>query len=126
MGTTRQIPPAEWKEYFDRFTRQFLGEDATEAATIEVMSPTLGDQFEVTAARLLGLGYDPKSRAFEVSLDDMDHLVFRPGEILGRRGPTGVHLRPRAGARGRQPGDHLHPTQRAPRHRERGAVTGAG
>jgi hypothetical protein len=89
MGTTRQIAPDEWKNYFDRFTRQYLGGDATEAATIEIVSPTLGDQFEITAARLLGFGYDPRAKVFEVSLDGMDHLVFKPDQIWVIEGEAG-------------------------------------
>jgi hypothetical protein len=89
MGTTKQIPPDEWKEYFDRFTRQYLKDDAPESVTIEIMSPTLGDQFEVTAVRLLGLAYDPKSQAFEVLLEDVDRLVFYPSEIWILEGEPG-------------------------------------
>jgi hypothetical protein len=89
MGTTRQLPRSEWKEYFDRFTQEHLRDDNPEAATVEVISPTLGDQFEVAAVRLLGLAYDPKSEAFEVLLEDVDHLIFRPVEIWVLEGQTG-------------------------------------
>lgn len=78
---TKQIPREQWKGYFDRFTRQHLKDDEPEAATIEVVSPTLGDQFEVKAVRLLGLSYDHKSEVFELQLEDMEHLVFEPAEI---------------------------------------------
>jgi hypothetical protein len=81
MGTTQQLPRAEWKDYFDRFTRKHLGSAAPEAATVEVMSPTLGDQFEVSAVRLLGLSYDPKSQDLEVLLENVDHLIFHPKAI---------------------------------------------
>jgi hypothetical protein len=81
MSSTKQLPRAEWKDYFQRFTREFLSDDAPDAATIEVMSPTLGDQFEVSSARLLGLDYDPKEKTFEVLVEDLDHLVFEPTEI---------------------------------------------
>jgi hypothetical protein len=81
MGATKQLPRAEWKDYFERFTREFLSDDGPDVATIEVMSPTLGDQFEVSSARLLGLDYDPKEETFEVLVEDLDHLVFAPSEI---------------------------------------------
>jgi hypothetical protein len=89
MGTTKQIPRAEWKAYFDEFTRQHLQQhlqkhlhdDEVEVATIEVVSPLVGDQFEARDARLLGLGFDPKSDVFEVLLEGVDHLVFHPKEI---------------------------------------------
>jgi hypothetical protein len=81
MSTTKQLPRAQWQEYFDRFTRAHLEDDTPGAATLEVVSPSFGDQFEASAVRLLGLTYDPKSNAFEVALEGIDHLVFEPKEI---------------------------------------------
>jgi hypothetical protein len=81
MTETKQIPRQQWREYFDRFTKRYLRDDRPEAATIELLSPTLGDQLEVDRAHLLGISYDPKSEALEVLLKNMDHLVFRPKEI---------------------------------------------
>jgi len=81
MSTTKQLPRAEWQVYFDRFTRAHLRDDRPGAATLEVVSPIFGDQYEASALRLLGLVYDPKSNAFEVALEGVDHLVFEPREI---------------------------------------------
>jgi hypothetical protein len=81
MGVTKQIPRSEWKNTFDRFTREHLADDRPETVTIEVVSPTLGDQFAAQAVRLEGLVYEPKSQVLEVVLEDMDHLVFQPTEI---------------------------------------------
>ena len=84
MGSTKQIPREEWKETFDRFTAEHLkdtGEGAPEAATVEIVSPRLGDQLEFEDVRLLGLAYDPMIRTFRVLLQDVDHLVFYPTEI---------------------------------------------
>jgi hypothetical protein len=81
METTKQIPSHEWKDYFDRFTKRYLRDDRPEAATIEILSPSLGDQIEADAARLLGISYDAKSKALEVLLEGMDHLVYRPKRI---------------------------------------------
>ncbi len=89
MGATKQLPRAEWKDYFERFTRQFLSDDRRDEATIEVMSPTLGDQLEVSSARLLGLDYDPKEETFEILVEDLDHLVFEPTEIWILEGEPG-------------------------------------
>jgi uncharacterized protein DUF5335 len=89
MSTTKQLPRAEWKNYFERFTRERLQNDTPGAATVEVVSPTLGDQFAVSAVRLLGLAYDPKSKAFEVLLEDVDHLTFQPTEIWILEGEPG-------------------------------------
>jgi hypothetical protein len=81
MQATKQIPRQHWKDYFNRFTKQYLRDDRPEAATLEVLSPALGDQVEVEAAHLLGISFDPKSDAIEVLLQNMDHLVYRPREI---------------------------------------------
>jgi Uma2 family endonuclease len=80
-GVTKEIPRSEWKEYLERFTRQHLMKDPPDV-TVEVLSPTIGDQFEARTERLLGLTYDPKSGAVEVLLEDqLDHLAFDPVEI---------------------------------------------
>lgn len=89
MKTTKQLPRAEWKDYFDRFTREHIGENPSGSATVEVMSPTLGDQFEVSAVRLLGLSFDPKSETLEVLLENVDHLIFQPAEIWVLEGELG-------------------------------------
>jgi hypothetical protein len=78
---TRQIPRSEWQEYLERFTQQQLMRDPPEAVTIEVLSPTAGDQYEAQTERFLGLAYDPKRERLEVLLETMDHLVFHPVEI---------------------------------------------
>jgi hypothetical protein len=78
---TKQIPRDHWKAYFDQFTRRYLTAGETETATVEMMSPTLGDQFVAEGMRLLGLSYSPQSHLFEVDLDQMEHLVFDPTEI---------------------------------------------
>ncbi|HVR03298.1 MAG TPA: DUF5335 family protein [Polyangia bacterium] len=89
MSTTRKLSRGDWEDYFDDFTRKFLKEDTPGAASIEVISPTLGDQFEVSAVRLLGLTYDPKSQALEVALEGVDHLIFNPAEIWILEGDPG-------------------------------------
>jgi hypothetical protein len=83
MGTTKQIPRGEWQAYFERYSRRHLeGDgDSREAAMVEIISPTLGDQTEDSLVPVLGMTYDPKSNAFELSLDGVDHLVFDPAEI---------------------------------------------
>ncbi len=89
MTTTKELPRAEWKEYFDRFTREHLRNEMSGAVTVEVMSPTLGDQFEVSAVRLLGLTYDPRSQSLEASLEELDHLIFSPTAIWVLEGEPG-------------------------------------
>jgi hypothetical protein len=77
-GTTKQIVPDEWKTFFDNFTRAHLRDSIPETVTAEVLSPLLGDQTAISNARLLGLTFDPKSKAFEVvvlSLPDRQAIV---------------------------------------------------
>ena len=83
MGVTKQIPRDEWNTYFERFTRRELqGEgNVHDAAVVELLSPTFGDQFETSLVRLLGLTYDPKGNTFELALENLDHLVFHPSEL---------------------------------------------
>jgi hypothetical protein len=81
MGTTRQIPRDEWREYFGRFTQEYL-DAKPEEVTMEVLSPAIGGQFEARFARLDGIAYDPDSSAFEVWVEEpLDHLALYPTEI---------------------------------------------
>jgi len=89
MAQTKQLPRDAWQDYFARITRERLSNEEPASATIEVMSTTLGDQFEVSAVRLLGLAYDPKSNALEVELEDIEHLIFHPKEIWVLEGEPG-------------------------------------
>ena len=89
MASTKQIPREQWEEYFDRFTQRHLEYGAPEEAMVELVSPTLGDQLESEGARLLGLTWDPKSEAFEVLFEDIDHMVFNPTEIWVVEGDDG-------------------------------------
>lgn len=81
MAATKQIPGPQWKEYFDEFTKRYLRDDRQEAATLELVSASLGDQVEVDAAHLFGISYDPKRKTLEVLLDRVDRLVYQPKEI---------------------------------------------
>jgi hypothetical protein len=91
MAATKIIPRSEWQGYFERYTREHLnptGEDH-ETAVVELLSPELGDQIEASRLPLLGLTYDPKSNAFELAMDEIEHLVFRPSEIAVVEEPDG-------------------------------------
>ncbi len=81
MAVTKQLPRAQWKEYFDNFTKAFLEDLNPEDAVVEIVDPKLGDQFESSHARVLGVTYDPKDNVFEVALEGVDHLIYQPKEI---------------------------------------------
>jgi hypothetical protein len=80
-AATKEIPGHEWKDYFDRFTKRHLRDARPETVTIEYLSPELGGQVETEAAQLQGISYDPKSKALEILIANMDHLVFHPREV---------------------------------------------
>jgi hypothetical protein len=81
MAKMKQIPNEQWTEYFDGFTKRHLRDDLPEKVIIQLVDPELGAQVEANAIRLFGISYDAKSRAFEVLLEKLDHLVFRPKEV---------------------------------------------
>jgi hypothetical protein len=79
---TRVIPRAEWKDTFDAFTRTHLDDELRGAtATLELLSPDLGDQLDDRPVRLLGITWDDKSGALDVFFEDIDHLAFQPESI---------------------------------------------
>jgi hypothetical protein len=76
MSTTKQIAPQHWTAFFDDLSRRQLTDESPKAATVEVLSPSLGDQIEVLTTRVLGLGYDRQRETFSILLDDVaDHMV---------------------------------------------------
>jgi hypothetical protein len=81
MGTTKQVPSAQWKLFFDRFSRQQLSEADPRSATVEVLSPEVGDQYEVLTTRLRSITYDPARGEFSIQLEDIEHRVTCPAEV---------------------------------------------
>lgn len=81
MSATKEIRREQWEDYFDRFTKRHLRDDRPEAATLEVVSPELGDQVEADRAHLLGISFDRRNDTLEVLLENVDHLAFHPKEI---------------------------------------------
>ena len=53
----RKLDKTEWRAYFDRVSRGFIGK----RAEIEIASLALGSQFEAEWLPLLGIVYDPKN-----------------------------------------------------------------
>jgi uncharacterized protein DUF5335 len=84
--TTTKIPRDRLAAYFDAFTKRFLRDDSPEALDVEVVGPTLGDQYAIRGLRLAGITYDPRTDALEfaVELDDRevgDHRIYAPQEV---------------------------------------------
>jgi uncharacterized protein YkuJ len=80
MQLTTKIPKEQLEDYFDRFTKHFLRTDNV-AADSEVLSPELGDQIEAEGVHLVGVTYDPKSNAFELTFESGQHRVYHPREV---------------------------------------------
>lgn len=80
-ATTKQLAVEQWKSYFDAFTREHLRPEAAGIATIQAVSPQIGDQTLAENVRLLGISYDPHGKTLDVMIEGDDHLVFRPSEV---------------------------------------------
>jgi hypothetical protein len=78
---TKRIPNDQLEDYFNKFTRDFLLRESTNAVDVEVLSPDWGDQFAAEGAHLFGITYDPKERAIEFELEAGDHRVPNPKEV---------------------------------------------
>jgi hypothetical protein len=89
MLETKQIPHDQLATYFDRFTKRFLRDGAPEAADVEVIEPTLGDQVAARGARLLGVTFDAGTNALEVELDSGDLRTYAPKAVWTVEEPDG-------------------------------------
>jgi hypothetical protein len=81
---TREIPPSEWKTYFDDFSRDL----ETTIASVEVTGPDTGDQIEAERLFLTGISYDDRDDIVIIGLDaqggvveEVEHLVYHPQKI---------------------------------------------
>ena len=76
--TTHQLQRPQWQTYFDRVSRELGGLHAE----IETAGLRLGAQINQEWTLLNGLAYDPKSDVFEVTTENLDHLISRPRDIF--------------------------------------------
>lgn len=76
MGT-RKLERAAWQAYFDRVSKHLTASETE----IRVTGADLGAQVEAEHMLLTGFSYDPGTRSFEVSGDDLAHRVDDPEEI---------------------------------------------
>jgi hypothetical protein len=81
MSETKQISPDRMQAYFDGFSRRFLRRDATATADVEVLGMDIGDQIEEEGVRLIGISYEPRTRALELDLDTAGLRAYRPKEV---------------------------------------------
>jgi hypothetical protein len=81
MPTTTKVSPDRLEKYFDTFSKHFLMHESTNAVDVEVLTPELGDQYEVEGAHLAGITYDPRAKAIEIEFEGGDHRVYKPSEV---------------------------------------------
>lgn len=81
-----QIERTRWAPFFDNLTKTLIGKQAE----IEVASLDLGDQIEAEWAPLIGITYDKKDDLIEIQLEELDHLIRSPQEVLVDYGVGGI------------------------------------
>ena len=81
MAVTTKLPEAQLAEYFDQFTKRFLRDESPELASVEVLSPDWGDEYESEGEPLLGITYDKHKNSLEFALESGDHRVYDPKEV---------------------------------------------
>ena len=89
MSNTKRIPDDQLQAYLDSFSRRFLMRSSQESADIELIGPDIGDQVVTSGAHLLGIDYDPHTRALEILLEAGDRRVYEPHEVWTVEDPDG-------------------------------------
>jgi hypothetical protein len=84
----RAIDKPDWAAFGERVTGGLVGK----RAEIEVDSLRLGAQIQAEWVPILGVDYDPKDDLFEVALEGLDHLIYRPREIYAEENASGLNL----------------------------------
>ena len=81
MSETKQLSPDQMQEYFDGFSKRFLHKSSTPVVDVEVLSSELGDQIASEGERLIGITYEPGTRALEVELESGGRRAYKPKEV---------------------------------------------
>jgi hypothetical protein len=81
MSVTTKIPHDRLEKYFDEFTKHFLRNESTTAADVDLLSAERGDQVETDGAHLVGVTYDPRENALELTFEAGQHRTYRPAEV---------------------------------------------
>lgn len=84
--TTRTLNKADWQSYFDRMASALEGKQAS----VEVTSPTLGDQWMAKSLPLFGIAYDPKDDLIEVAMEGVEHLIHHPQGVTVEERAAGL------------------------------------
>ena len=84
--TSRTIPQAEWRAFFNSVADALVGKQAE----VEAASLDLGDQIVAEWVPVLGVTYDAQDDLLDVALTGLNHLIRRPREIYVQESPQGV------------------------------------
>lgn len=83
-ASTREIPRAQWRSYFDDFSRDL----PSLVATVEVVGEEVGAQVEAQRSLLQGITYDDGDDILVIGLEgpgddheDLEHIVYGPRKI---------------------------------------------
>ena len=77
----RNLPRAEWNDYFDTFSSTKHDTGRIDYAEIRMLSPEDGAQPQTRWLPLQGIVYDPKDDLLEIIVTGLDHLVGHPETI---------------------------------------------
>jgi hypothetical protein len=70
---TRTITPPQWRPALDSLSRVYQGS----SATLEILDPDLGAQFEIEETPLLGISVDPSGIQLDFETHNGEHLLHR-------------------------------------------------
>ena len=75
--TTKRLDREKWASFFDQISKGI----GAKQVTVEVASPSLGDQTATHGVSLSALSFDARNDVFEISVTGLNHMVQRPTEI---------------------------------------------
>ncbi len=87
LMNVERLVRADWASYCDRISR---GIEQGQRAELELVSLEIGDHIEAKWLPIHGLVYEPKADLLEVALEDVDHLIAHPKELLVETSPRGI------------------------------------
>jgi hypothetical protein len=76
--TARSINKTDWEAFCDGVSLALEGSNAE----IEVESLDLGSQIEREWTPLIGISYDPEDDIIDVALEEVDHIITQPRELV--------------------------------------------
>jgi len=88
MTTSRTIPKAAWRTFFDSMSGGLVGK----RAELEAASLDIGDQIVAEWVPLLGITYDSRNDLLDVAVGGFNHLIRHPQQVLIEEAENGVEI----------------------------------